>query len=470
MPTSAPPSQTLAGLPALGREDANLPARLARSAAEPGAATEARAADVLRWLLARHEANSFRVTPIPFQRLGQWFFDPDTGNLGHRSGRFFTVEGLDVSVPDGLVPRWQQPIIRQPETGILGLLAQERDGALRFLMQSKMEPGNPNLVQLSPTVQATRSNYTAVHKGARVRYLEYFVDPRRGQVLADVLQSEHGSWFYQKQNRNMIVETQEDVEPHEDFRWLTLGEIGALLRRDLVVNMDARTVLACAPVNEDAPGSLLTGTELLSWFTGERTRHEVRAELIPLAAVNGWRHGPEAIEHVLRRYFRVVAVDVEAENREVTGWDQPLFEPCRTSLAAFVTRRLAGVPHLLAHARVEAGFLDTVELGPTVQCTPENYAGKPRTEQPAYLGAVLAAKPSAIVYEARHSEEGGRFLNAVSRYLFVDAEKAGVPAEPLAGYQWVTPAQLGALVRHGHYVNVQARTLLACLTAGAVRL
>lgn len=458
------------GPPGFGREDLRLPARLARSAVAAGAPASSPAADVSRWLLGRREAHSFRVTRIPFGDLQQWSFQPDTGNLGHRSGRFFTVEGLDVSVPDGPVPHWQQPIIRQPETGILGLLAQERDGVLRFLMQAKMEPGNPNLIQLSPTVQATRSNYTGVHRGAPVRYLEYFAEPERGRVLADVLQSEHGSWFLHKANRNIIVETQEEVPPHEDFRWMTLGEIGALLRQDLVVNMDARTVLACAPLHAHGPGSLLTGTELLSWITGERARREVRAVSMALSEVDGWRRGPDAIGHHLDHYFQVVAVAVEAGNREVNGWSQPLFEPRRTSVAAFITRRFSGVPHLLAHARAEAGFLDTVELGPSVQCTPENYSGTTGPERPAYLDLVLAAGPEAIAYEARHSEEGGRFLNAVSRYLFVDADKAGVPVEPLPGYQWVTPGQLSALARHGHYVNVQARSLLSCLTTGAVRL
>ncbi len=33
----------------------------------------------------------------------------------------------------------------------------------------------------------------------------------------------------------------------------------------------------------------------------------------------------------------------------------------------------------------------------------------------------------------------------------------------------MTPGQLTSLVRHGHYVNVQARTLLACLNATADR-
>ena len=68
-----------------------------------------------------------------------------------------------------------------------------------------------------------------------------------------------------------------------------------------------------------------------------------------------------------------------------------------------------------------------------------------------------------------HSEEGGRFLNAESRYLIVDAAEHDTPLDPPPGYAWVTPGQLTWLVRHGHYLNVQARTLLACLNALPVR-
>lgn len=64
-----------------------------------------------------------------------------------------------------------------------------------------------------------------------------------------------------------------------------------------------------------------------------------------------------------------------------------------------------------------------------------------------------------------HAEEGGRFLNAESRYLIVEADEDEAPLDPPPGYRWVTPAQLTTLVRHGHYVNVQGRTLLACLNA-----
>lgn len=445
------------------RTDRTLSGRLALSGASPG--TMLPTSEFAQWLSGRRAAHSFRIERIPFSALDGWSFQDGTGNLVHRSGRFFSVEGLHVTVDGGgRTEEWHQPIIRQPEVGILGILAKEFDGVLHFLMQAKMEPGNPNLLQLSPTVQATRSNYTKVHKGADVKYLDYFTQPGRGRVLADVLQSEHGSWFYRKSNRNVIVEAVDDVPDDEDFCWLSLGQLHELLRWDNVVNMDSRTVLACMPVSEDEGGTALSpDADLLSWFSAERSRHDVTAERIALCDVPGWRHSEWEITHEEQRYFKTVALSVEAGNREVKGWTQPLFEPVGTGETAFVARLFDDVLHVLVHARVEGGFLDTVELGPTVQCVPGNVAHLPEEERPLFLSTVTTATASNVLYEAVHSEEGGRFLNAESRYRVVLADEDQAPSDPPAGYRWVTPCQLSWLVRHGHYLNVQARTLLACL-------
>jgi dTDP-4-dehydro-6-deoxy-alpha-D-glucopyranose 2,3-dehydratase len=449
------------------REDTALPHRIARSAAALHGRTS-HVDEVRDWLDRRRREIHFGVERIPFDALDGWSFDESTGNLGHRSGRFFTVEGLHVSVGDAPSAEWYQPIICQMEVGILGILAKEFDGVLHFLMQAKMEPGNPNLLQLSPTVQATRSNYTKVHQGAAVRYVEHFTRTARGRVLSDVLQSEHGSWFYRKRNRNMIVEVSGDVPAHDDFRWLTLGQIGELLRQDNVVNMDSRSVLAGLP-GDGAPRALYSNTDLLSWIASMRSANTVRAERIPLASVPGWARGPWSIDHERERYFRVVAVSVRAGNREVAQWSQPLFEPCGEGIVAFLTRHIDGVPHVLAHARLEGGFLDTVELGPTVQCIPGSHAHLPAEDRPAFLDLVSAADPSRVRYSALHSEEGGRFLNAVSRYLVVEADESQAPLDQPPGFQWVSYGQLAALAQHSHYVNVQARTLLACLNTLSTR-
>lgn len=452
------------------RADDTLAQRLARSAARRAEGFALRTADVAGWLAERARAHHFRVERIALSDLDGWFFATDTGNLHHHTGRFFSVEGIDVKHDEGAIRRWQQPMIRQPEVGILGILAKEFDGVLHFLLQAKMEPGNRNLLQLSPTVQATHSNYTGAHRGTPVKYLEYFTDPRRGTVLTDVLQSEHGSWFYRKSNRNIVMETVDDVPVGDDFCWLTLGQIGELLRYDNVVNMDARTVLASCPVTSAEPGALYTDTELRSWFTVERSRHGLTAERVPLADIEEWKRSDFTLGRDDGRYFRLVAVAVEAGNREVTGWSQPLFEPTGIGVSAFLFRHFGGVPHLLVQAKVEAGFLDTVELAPTVQCTPGNWAHLPEPLRPYFLDVVRVAGPDRVRYAAVHSEEGGRFLNAESRYLFVEADEAQAPLDPPTGFRWATPGQLNNLAQHGHYLNVQARTLLACLNAGTVRL
>ncbi|MFD0683228.1 NDP-hexose 2,3-dehydratase family protein [Actinomadura fibrosa] len=448
------------------RSGAGAAERLARSAAAAEGAGIA-TADVPGWLAARRRARPSRVRRIPFAELDGWSFADGTGDLRHRSGRFFSVEGLHVVRPNA---DWQQPIINQPEIGILGILAKEFDGTLHFLMQAKMEPGNPNLVQLSPTVQATRSNYTKAHGGARVKYLEYFLDRDRDRVLTDVLQSEHGAWFYHKRNRNMIVEVDGDVPADDDFRWLTLGQLGALLHRDNLVNMDARTVLASAPMTHPERRALSSDTDLLSWFTGERARHDVHARRMPLNQVADWIRDAHSIYRADQRFFRVVAVAVEGAAREVSSWTQPLFEPVGPGVVGFAYRVFGGVPHVLVHARVEGGFLDTAELGPTVQYVPANYVRLPSAHRPPFLDLMLDAPPDRIRYAAVHSEEGGRFLNAESRYLIVETDEAATPAEAPPGYHWITPGQLNWLAGHSHYVNVQARTLLAVLNTHAVRL
>lgn len=447
-PVGAPPS-----------DSRSLPARFALSAAASSGVHLPAGAET-RWIAGRAAAHRFAIEQIPFAALRGWSFAPETGNLVHDSGRFFSVEGLRLRAagPDGTT---HQPIIRQPEVGILGILVKEFDGVLHFLMQAKMEPGNPNPVMLSPTVQATRSNYTRVHRGAPVRYLEHFAGPGRGRVIADVLQSEHGDWFHGKRNRNMVVEAIGPVERHEDFCWLTLGQLDALLTLDNVVNMDARTVLSCLPRIGGAPDgdAVLPTAELLSWFTGERADRDPQAELVPLGGLPGWRRDDHTIHREDGAAFKVVAVDVRAAAREVASWTQPLIEPVGRGLSAFLVRDFGGVRHVLVQALAEPGFRDAVELGPTVQ---RMSAADPPYGDQVFLASVPPPGSQRALFEAVHAEEGGRFRNAESRYVIAEAG-AAVPDDPPPGFAWATPAQLAGLLRHGHYLNVQARTLVACM-------
>lgn len=452
--------------------------RLTRSATRDGRFLST--SDCLEWLAERRDAHGFVVERVRFDELGGWLFQQPGGNLTHHSGRFFSVEGLRVSGYPGPVREWTQPIIVQFEIGILGILVREFDGVLHCLMQAKMEPGNSNVVQLSPTVQATRSNYTRIHQGRATPYLEYFLDPPPGKVLADSLQAEQGGWFLHKRNRNVVVEVDDDIEVLPDYCWLTVAQIQQLLSIDNIVNMDARTVLSCLPFAADGPGpssgyadalrasmrpesgGLRTMTEAISWLTVNKAKSELTQHRIPLDEVADWTRTDSEIAHVGGGFFRVVAVHVRAGSREVSSWSQPLVTPMAAGLMVLLTKRVHGVLHMLVQARPAAGAMDLIEIAPTVHCTPDTYSTVDRTHWPTYLDYVLTGDSRRNRYHAWLSEEGGRFLHAKNRYRVIEVEE-DFPMDVPDNYCWLTVYQLRQFLRGSASVNVENRTLLAGL-------
>jgi oxidase EvaA len=256
-----------------------------------------------------------------------------------------------------------------------------------------------------------------------------------------------------------------------------------------VINMDARSVLACLPFLDPAGGPAdylagdLPGTgayparagraarpgtgrpglhstgDLLSWLSERRAATDITVHPVPLHRMGGWHWDDTAITHDTSRYFDVIGVEVEAGGREVGRWDQPMIAARGTGLVAFFVTHIDGVLHVLVHARVEPGFVDVAELAPTVQCIPDNYRHLPQPAWPPFLAEALAADPGSIRFDAMQSEEGGRFYHTRTRHLIVET------ADPLGhpDFRWMTPHQLTKLLRHSHYLNIQARSLLACL-------
>jgi oxidase EvaA len=226
-------------------------------------------------------------------------------------------------------------------------------------------------------------------------------------------------------------------------------------------------VLSCLPDWHHVPGTHAgahSDVAIRSWITAQQSEQEINARLLPLREVegHGWYRAEDRISHERGLYFSIVPVDVSSNRREVASWSQPLLEPHGTGVVAMMVRKIDGVPHCLVHSRVEPGYLDVVELGPTVQCTPENYAHLPPESQPRYLDLVRESSGERILFDTVLSEEGGRFLHAQNRYLIIEVGEDFPMAAP-AQYNWVSLRQLSELLKYSHYLNVQARTLVAAL-------
>lgn len=437
---------------------------------------------VNEWVTKKLSERHLVVNKIPLSSLDRWSIDHETGNIQHDSGRFFSITGIKArhrTVNDEL--EWGQPMIDQPEIGILGILAKTINGTLHFCLQAKEEPGNINSVQLSPAVQATYSNYTCVHGGISPLFVEYFLSPSSDKVIFSKLQTEDGGRFLFKSNRNMIIRVGNDElnDLPNDFIWLTLHQIARLLSRDNLIHATTRSILssmfATSPLKNLAtagdpqgysridncpPGTI---SRTIQWLDDMKAVNHMYTKREPLNSLTAWNIDDEGFfSRGDKRFFRILGLDVRAAGREVVSWRQPILENPETGVIGMLIKTQNNIPYYLMHAKAEAGNRPTVQLAPTVQFTPGNYLRNLNLPKPFLFYEFSNNHTFELFSESLQSEEGARFYKEQHLHRVMILPE-GVDLEVPPDYRWLTGAEIQFFLHIGETVNSCARSLLACL-------
>ena len=391
-------------------------------------------AEILEWISHRNKTVAVDIRKSKLSESSFWFYDELQGTIHSQNNSFFSIVGFEKQVENGTVIR--QPMILQQEIGFLGIICKEIDGVIHFLMQAKIEPGNLNKIQLSPTIQATKSNFTQKHGGARPPYLEYFEQASRYEIVVDQIQSEQSSRFYKKRNRNILIRVEEEIPVLPSHKWMTLRQIKALMRVDNLVNMDTRTVLSCIPFcklqlsqaqdeelkhlcsNPALYRSIFTPSEqnllpnLYQYINNYKMFQNTQGSLVPLHQLEGWSMEDDKIACQSPYPYQVIFCDIAIEGREVKQWTQPLFEAMGIATFGLICCEQDGVQKFLVRATPELGCFDGLELGPTVQQEAVPMPGHRETEIDRFFFARLS-QGKGVFFDHLLSEEGGRFYVSV---------------------------------------------------------
>jgi oxidase EvaA len=204
------------------------------------------------WFLEQQENCTMTITDIPLSECKGWKIDSQTGWIQHVSGEFFIVQGVRVGLSSDREVKggWDQPILTQVgfNGGLLGLLRQRIKGIPHYLVEAKAEPGNPDKVQISPSLQATFSNLKQAHGGKKPRLSEYFEYPEnnKGTVLFSQWMSEDGGRLHLKRNKGMLVELPAEVELDlgDTYRWVSLFQLKELIKQNSWVNPHIRGIIS----------------------------------------------------------------------------------------------------------------------------------------------------------------------------------------------------------------------------------
>lgn len=412
--------------------------------------------DLLAWVRERNASCGVEIERIGLSACAPWHLDVKTGFIRNEQGTFFRIAGLKARERDvrgGGERRIEQPVLLQGEVGFLGIVVASMDGVPHLLMQAKIEPGNVNRVQISPTIQATRSNFMRAHGGKEPAHLGIFTNRHAVHVLVDQLQSEQSLRFLGKRNRNVTLMVDEPPVEGAAFRWMTIGQVKELMRHDNLVNMDTRTVLSCLPLG--LPSCVEERAQAFGLLNDSKMFTEVKRGLVPLSSLAGWEMADDGIE-CAGAPFRVMYADIAIEGREVARWTQPLFEARGRAWFGLAFCWESGVPHFLVRVRREAGCFDGAEFGPTLQLE----AGYDEGALVGLDAAFARAAARGADTDVTLSEEGGRFYHEENRNTLV--EVAGRDALPLEdGCIWLSWGTLVEMAQYFNVLNIQLRNLLS---------
>lgn len=411
------------------------------------------------WFNKIRDYSNLSVSRIPLQVSREWSLQD--GFIIHHTGRFFQVAGLRY--------QWgghdmSQPIFVQQEIGTLGFIINE----YKLLAYAKVEPGNVGGAQLAPTCQATASNLEQIHGGGAPSYAELFSSSRT-KYIYDTLQSEQGSRFYKKQNRNTLISLSEPISIDETHQWLEVDAVLELMKHDFLVNTDARSTIVCSPWNrlvkrnpfartsekfssELAESYQVVMSSRLDKLTQERNLLQKRftePELIPIPEIDDWKFEAHGLIPKNGNVFEVFQIQVHVDGREKTDWDQPIISSSNEGYVELICGRIDGLLHFLFKLQAEPGLFNIVELHPSLVVSPGS--NMPKHIYASYPGA-------SIIAECKQSDEGGRFFQDVSTYRLVDIGEAFSP--PQHGH-WLTLSQIRSLLNESGWFTNESRSAIS---------
>ena len=206
--------------------------------------------EIFEWYLNIRSENSLKVEQVDLSDCDDWITTNQI--IKHKSNKFFEIIGLKIHNSHSREvgqKGWFQPIIKEVgyDGGTLGLLRKKISGIPHYLINAKAEPGNYNGIQLSPTLQATKSNLEAAHGGFKPIFLDYFLNAKSDYVVIfDQWLPEDGGRLFLKRNRGIVLGISENtkIELPKDFKWLTLNQIIKFIQEENIINPHLRSLIS----------------------------------------------------------------------------------------------------------------------------------------------------------------------------------------------------------------------------------
>ncbi len=405
--------------------------------------------NLISWIKKQKLINRINIKRKNKDKLKQWQFDDNS--IYHKSKNFFLIKSFAFKQNK---KKWYQPLIIQKEEGVLGIIKKITSNESYYLLQAKAEPGNINSIQISPTVQATRSNYLRKHGGKKTLFLDYFLKKNKSvKILSNIKLSEQGTRFLGKKNKNLLVELKRSfLNKPSNFVWLTKKNIKFLLKKRNLLQMDTISILSSIISKNKIDNPKNDFKFLIFKLNYFKKILRLDKKLITFSKLKGWKMKNSIIFDIKKVFFSILFIDVKANKREVKNWDQPFISDHSTSLNCFIICEIDKTNHYLLKIVQEPGF-DAPKYTSTI--SEKNFSMK-RFKKNKFSRFL---KKKNILLDSIYSDEGGRFFKNQTRNIICRLENSN-SFRIQKKYIWASHNQIIDLISKNK-VTIEARNLFA---------
>ena len=410
---------------------------------------------ILTWLNKQRKKQFLNVKKIDLFKLRKWKFNKK--EIHHESKKFFKVVGVRIHSNFYKKKNWDQPIIVQNEIGILGVIKNTKTN--KYLLQAKVEPGNINRIQISPTVQATKSNYTRIHGGKNIPYLEYF----RGKNKNFSLQTEQAFRYFNKKNSNIISFVSKKIDLNQNFRWFSKAEIANLLKETNLINMDTLSVFSSFIKKKKKDFPLNNKKTIAKWKNSLNKKYSLTNKIIGLNLIKNWNLSGKKIFHKTKNYFSVIGIRVKTNQREISDWDQPIIQGSKMAFAGYLIKKYNNTNHYLCRYILKPGSKESTYTCSVNTSKIDGYKKNNNLTnfQKKLIFNYFINSNGKKVYDNILSDEGGRFYQSQIRYMAYELDQKKDIKLP-ESYIWLSQNQVIDLVKK-QQIDIEARLLFGII-------
>ena len=409
------------------------------------------------WFKAQQKINKIDISFVDFPNVKKW--TANNNEIFHNSKKFFKIIGVKVKT-NFYRKNWDQPIILQKEVGILGILKNIKSN--KYLLQAKVEPGNKNKLQFSPTVQATKSNYNQVHGGKKVPYLNYFLNIEKKFIYN---QSEQGFRYFNKLNSNILIGVKKNIRIKRGFIWVSLVQLCKMVKKKNLLNMDTLSVVSSNISLNNVDNSINKLKEINQWIKKKDKSFFLKSSIIPLSKLKDWQYDKKSITHKKKKHFSIIGIKIKTNKREINEWSQPILKGKNLAIAGFIIKKINNTNHYLCRYILKPGLKKSALTCTANSADLKNYKKDNNLSvfQKNIIGNFFLNKnyKKNKIYDNIMSDEGGRFFHCQIRYLGLtlkENSKINLPSN----YIWISHNQMVNLIKNKK-TDIEARLLFGIL-------